>query len=111
MFACESSFRARRAPQIEESYEENAEDVGFGLFDGGDCKVGQSESDDDDEEPEKNPMEAKQSLLCILDAEVFFNSRLNSEVACFRTVFESWNPLLPRITTLTILEFFGVSDK
>ncbi|KAF2632022.1 hypothetical protein BU25DRAFT_406539 [Macroventuria anomochaeta] len=105
--------RTARQAQPEEECEEEDEDMGYALFDGVDCRVGQSESDDDDDddEPDKNPMEAKQGLLHILATEIILNIRLNGEIACFRTIFESWNPLLPHNTTLTVLEFFGVSEK
>jgi hypothetical protein len=78
------------------------EDMGFGLFDG-----------DEDGSPHgpKRPMEAKQDLLHLLSTEVIVNTRLHGELSCFRTVFESWNPLLPHQTVLQVLEFFGVSDK
>lgn len=66
---------------------------------------------DEDEQADKNPMEAKQGLLHILAAEIVLNTRLNGEIACFRTAFESWNPLLPHDTTLTVLDFFGISTK
>ncbi|KAF2833078.1 hypothetical protein CC86DRAFT_338215 [Ophiobolus disseminans] len=59
----------------------------------------------------KKPMEAKQDLLHLLSTEVILNTRLNGELSCFRTVFESWNVLLPHQTVLQVLEFFGVSDK
>lgn len=65
----------------------------------------------EDEQADKNPMEAKQDLLHILATEIVLNTRLNSEIACFRTAFQSWNSLLPHDTTLTVLDFFGVSTK
>jgi hypothetical protein len=66
---------------------------------------------DEDGQADKNPMEAKQGLLHILATEIVLNTRLNGEIACFRTAFESWNPLLPHDTVLTVLDFFGVSTK
>lgn len=75
-----------------------------------DVDLPDSESDED-EQADKNPMEAKQDLLHILATEIVLNTRLNSEIACFRTAFESWNSLLPHDTTLTMLDFFGVSAK
>ncbi|XPS98129.1 Glucosylceramidase [Ascochyta lentis] len=69
------------------------------------------ESNDEVDESDKNPMEAKQGLLHVLATEIIVNTQLNGELACFRTVFESWNPLLPHETVLTILEFFRVSAK
>ena len=107
----------RRAPAPEECEEED-EDRGYALFDGGgdsclntDEVEAELDSDDDDEDTDKNPMEAKQRLLHILATEIVMNTRLNGEVACFRTVFESWNPLLPHETVVAILDFFGVSQK
>ncbi|KAF2131450.1 hypothetical protein P153DRAFT_365035 [Dothidotthia symphoricarpi CBS 119687] len=72
------------------------------------------EADDEDEEDDqqsKKPMEAKQHLLHLLSTEIIVNSRLHGELTCFRTIFESWNPLLPHETVLAVLEFFGVSTK
>lgn len=75
---------------------------------------GFNESEDagweEEEESDKNPMDAKQSLLHILATEIMLNTHLNGEISCFRTTFESWNSLLPHETILGILEFFGVSD-
>lgn len=93
------TMAARRAPQ--EECEEDGDDEDDVLL----------ESDEDDEADNKNPMEAKQGLLHILATEIILNTRLNGEAACFRTAFESWNPMLPHDTTLTTLEFFGVSAK
>ncbi|KAF2654358.1 hypothetical protein K491DRAFT_693890 [Lophiostoma macrostomum CBS 122681] len=59
----------------------------------------------------KKPMQAKQGILHVLSTEVVINTRLHGELTCFRSVFESWNPLLPHDTILTVLEFFGVSNK
>lgn len=95
--------RVLREMQEEES---ESDDMACGL----DLGAAESESDDDDES-DKNPMEAKQDLLHILATEIILNTRLNGEVTCFRTAFESWNPLLPHDTVLTILELFGVSKK
>jgi hypothetical protein len=71
--------------------------------------------DDDDFNPSsqssKKPIQAKQSLLHILAAEIIINTKLHGELTCFRSVFESWNPLLPHQTILTVLKFFGVSEK
>lgn len=82
---------------------------GGGLF----GNIGQKRGgpDDNDAGFSINPMEARQSLLHILASEVMLNTRFNGEIACFRTTFESWNPLLPHDTILTVLEFFGVSTK
>lgn len=93
---------ASRAAAVERESED--EDMGFDLFD-------DDEPGADPYQSTKNPMEAKQSLLHILATEIILNTRLNGELACFRTTFESWNPLLPHDTALTVLEFFGVSNK
>jgi hypothetical protein len=58
----------------------------------------------------KKPMEAKQGLLHILSTDIIVNTRLHGDLTCLRTVFESWNPLLPHESILTVLEFFGVSE-
>ncbi|KAJ4301910.1 hypothetical protein N0V90_004006 [Kalmusia sp. IMI 367209] len=75
----------------------------------------EDEDDDEDEDEDnaqtKNPMEAKQKLLHLVATEVVLNTRLHEELTCFRSVFESWNPLLPHDTILTVLGFFGVSQK
>ncbi|KAF1364847.1 hypothetical protein EJ07DRAFT_161823 [Lizonia empirigonia] len=73
--------------------------------------IGDRESDDEGEGQDKNPMDTKQGLLHILATEIILNTRLNGELACFRTVFESWNPLMPHDTVLAVLEFFGASSK
>lgn len=77
-------------------------DMGFGLFD--------SDNDGAARGP-KRPMEAKQDLLHLLSTEVIVNTRLNAGLTCFRTAFESWNPLLPHQTALEVVKFFGVSKK
>lgn len=59
----------------------------------------------------KKPMQAKQNLLHILATEIILNTQLHGQLTCFRSVFESWNPLLPHDTILTVLKFLGVSDK
>jgi hypothetical protein len=56
-------------------------------------------------------MEAKQKLLHVVATEIVLNTRLHGELACFRSNFESWNPLLPHETILTVLQFFGVGAK
>jgi hypothetical protein len=65
---------------------------------------------EEEDESDKNPMDAKQGLLHVLATEIMLNTHLNGEMSCFRTTFESWNSLLPHETILVILEFFGVSD-
>ncbi|KAF1944584.1 hypothetical protein EJ02DRAFT_510226 [Clathrospora elynae] len=59
----------------------------------------------------KRPMETKQRLLHLLSTEIIVNTRLHGELTSFRTNFDSWNPLLPHQTIVTVLEFLGVSDK
>ncbi|KAJ4985568.1 hypothetical protein SVAN01_08945 [Stagonosporopsis vannaccii] len=99
---------ASRAAAVEEECEDD--DVGYSLFDDDELGADHYQSDDDGE-PTKNPMAAKQSLLHILATEVILNTHLYGEIACFRTMFESWNPLLPHDTVLKVLEFFGVSNR
>ncbi|KAF3053126.1 hypothetical protein E8E11_009794 [Didymella keratinophila] len=94
-----------------EESEESDDDVGVGASRFlRDVDSPASESDEE-EQADKNPMEAKQGLLHMLATEIVLNTRLNGEIACFRTTFESWNPLLPHDTALTVLDFFGVSTK
>ena len=76
---------------------------------GGSASLEEAEWEEEDES-DKNPMDAKQGLLHILATEIMLNTQLNGEMSCFRTTFESWNSLLPHETILGILEFFGVSD-
>ena len=90
--------------------EESDEDMGFGLFDGSSDEHEPDEYDNYNSQS-KRPMEMKQGLLHLLSAETIVNTRLHGELTCFRTVFESWNPLLPHESILTVLGFFGVSDK
>jgi hypothetical protein len=59
----------------------------------------------------KNPMQAKQNLLHLVSTEIVLNTHLHDELTCFRSVFESWNQLLPHDTILTVLEFLGVSEQ
>ncbi|OSS45706.1 hypothetical protein B5807_09625 [Epicoccum nigrum] len=87
---------------------------GASLFGGGPSFSAPNESEEavweEEDESDKNPMDAKQGLLHILATEIMLNTHLNGEMSCFRTTFESWNSLLPHETILVILEFFGVSD-
>jgi hypothetical protein len=71
----------------------------------------EAEDEDVDNQEPKRPMKAKQDILHLLSTEIIINSRLNGELSCFHSVFESWNPLLPHQTVLEILSFFGVSGK
>jgi hypothetical protein len=99
--------------ECEEAEESDDDDMDAGRF-LRDVESSNSESDsesDEDQQANKNPMEAKQGLLHILATEIVLNTRLNGEIACFRTAFESWNPLLPHDTTLTVLDLLGVSTK
>jgi ribosomal protein L12E/L44/L45/RPP1/RPP2 len=89
--------------QEEECEESDDEDMGYALFDSG-------PSDEPPPGPKK-PMEAKQDLLHLVSTEIVVNTSLYGELSCFRTVFDSWNPLLPHQTALQVLEFFGVSEK
>ncbi|ORY65109.1 uncharacterized protein BCR38DRAFT_408852 [Pseudomassariella vexata] len=71
----------------------------------------ESESDieSDDSTTTKKPMEAKQRLLHLLSAEIAINTRIHGEITVFRSVFDSWNSLLPHATLRTVLSFLGVS--
>lgn len=92
----------------EESVDDDGEEeeMGFMLADD------DGDNDDNDASPgPKRPMEAKQDLLHLLSTDIIINTRLNGEVSCFRTVFESWNSLLPHQAVLEVLNFFGVSEK
>jgi hypothetical protein len=99
------AFRHRKV--VPEEVEEECEESDDG-------EMGRVLCDDDGADDEargpKRPMEAKQDLLHLLSTEIIFNTRLHEELSCFRTVFESWNPLLPHETVLQVLKFFGVSD-
>ncbi|KAF2447483.1 hypothetical protein P171DRAFT_407672 [Karstenula rhodostoma CBS 690.94] len=92
-----ASKAARKVPQSAHEDEYDYED--------------DEEDDDVHNYPSKNPMEAKQQLLHIVATEIVLNTRLHGELTCFRSNFESWNPLLPHETILTVLEFFGVGAK
>jgi hypothetical protein len=73
--------------------------------------VHHDEDDDLGNQQAKKPMEAKQRILHILATEIVINTRIHGELTCFRSVFESWNPLLPHDTIIGVLKFFGVSEK
>jgi hypothetical protein len=70
-----------------------------------------SESDDDNSNESKRPMEAKQTLLHLLSTEIAINTRVHGELTAIRSVFDQWNPWLPHTSVLTVLEFFGISKK
>ena len=89
----------RKIPNMAESEEEDEDDDEDG--DGVDV---------DDGQRAKNPMDTKQGLLHQLSIEILINTRLYGELTCFRTVFDSWNSVLPHATAITVLEFFGVSE-
>lgn len=89
-----------------EEAEESDEDMGFGLFDDGpspEVMMAQYKP--------KNPMDAKQRLLHLLSAEILLNTKLQGDITCLRSQFESWYPSLPHDTITAILSFFGVSEK
>ena len=73
----------------------------------------EDESDDGNAEADapKRPMDAKQKLLHLLESEITINGGLDGETSCFRSAFEDWNPLLPHQSILTVMKFFGVSDR
>jgi hypothetical protein len=68
-----------------------------------------------DLEPEhqrpKSLMETKQYLLHLLSTEILINTRLHGDFTCSRSEFYSWSPSLPHSTILSVLSFFGLSDK
>jgi hypothetical protein len=99
----QASGANRFLKEIDEECEESDEDMGFALFDSG--------PDDEPPREPKKPMEAKQDLLHLVSTEIIINTSLYGELSCFRTTFDSWNPLLPHQTALQVLDFFGVSDK
>ena len=82
----------------------------FGLSDGSNEESDGIEPDLTQYKP-KNSMDAKQKLLHLLSTDILINTRLTGDITCFRTQFESWNPLLPHATIKAVLEFFGVSQK
>ncbi|KAL8688425.1 MAG: hypothetical protein Q9218_005665 [Villophora microphyllina] len=59
----------------------------------------------------KNAMDAKQSLLHLLSAETFINTRLQGEITCFRSQIENLYSSLAHDAIECIWEFFGVSSK
>ncbi|KAH7110888.1 hypothetical protein B0J11DRAFT_599189 [Dendryphion nanum] len=102
-----SAMRARDALVLsEEAYEEEPidySDEGNLEEEESDCTGGP--------ELEKKPIEAKQDLLHLLSTEIVVNRKLHGELTCIHATFESWNPLLPHETILSVFEFFGVSRK
>jgi hypothetical protein len=102
-FSLNSSSRAKAAHYLPAESMTYVKDL--------DCDEGEYEEEEDEVRVSKRPMEAKQGLLHLLSTEIVVNTRLHGELSCFRTVFESWNPLLPHQTVLVILEFFGVSGR
>ncbi|KAF2747295.1 hypothetical protein M011DRAFT_494446 [Sporormia fimetaria CBS 119925] len=59
--------------------------------------------------PPKKPMETKQGILHLLATEAIINTRLHGDFTCLHTAYESWSPLLPHETVLSVLGFLGVS--
>ncbi|KAL9581056.1 MAG: hypothetical protein Q9212_004128 [Teloschistes hypoglaucus] len=59
----------------------------------------------------KNAMDAKQSLLHLLSAEMLINTRLQGEITCFRSQIDNLYSSLPHGTIECVWEFFGVSKK
>ncbi|KUJ08149.1 uncharacterized protein LY89DRAFT_629916 [Mollisia scopiformis] len=57
------------------------------------------------------PANVKQFLLHLLSAEVLMNTRLHGDFTCARSQFYSFSPTLPHSTILSVLSFFGLSDK
>ncbi|KAF1815154.1 hypothetical protein P152DRAFT_506011 [Eremomyces bilateralis CBS 781.70] len=71
----------------------------------------ESEAESDDETLPKRPMLKKQRLLHLVSTEVAIAREIHGELSVFRSIFEQWNPLLPHSTILTVLRWFGVSQK
>lgn len=78
----------------------------------------EDDSDDDGDNDDgteiynpKNPMDAKQNLLHLLTTDVLIKTRLEGELTCFRSKYESLNPNLPHQAIHAVLEYFGVSEK
>ncbi|KAF7594767.1 hypothetical protein BBP40_008474 [Aspergillus hancockii] len=75
------------------------------------------ESDEDEDEDRndifnpRNPMHAKQNLLHLLTTDILIKTRLQGELTCFRSQYDTLNPNLCHATILTVLQFFGVSEK
>ena len=67
--------------------------------------------DESDDDLDRNPMEAQQTLLHLLSTEIQIKSRLQGEITCFRSQFESLYPSLPHATIQAVLKFFGVSES
>lgn len=59
----------------------------------------------------KNLMESKQALLHLLSSEILITTRMQGELTCVRSEFESWNQSLPHSTIYSVLTFLGVSEK
>ncbi|KAL2042597.1 hypothetical protein N7G274_004356 [Stereocaulon virgatum] len=69
---------------------------------------------DDDKyqrEPVGTPMSIKQSILHLLTTETLINTRLHGSFTILQSDFRWFGPSLPHTTILTIVRFFGVSDK
>ena len=71
----------------------------------------ESDEDEDSGNDFKSPMKAKQTLLHLFATRTLLNTRLHGEQVCFRSQVESLFPSLPHCSILTVLEYFGVSEK
>lgn len=75
------------------------------------------QSDSYDEEAEddycksKSPMAIKQSLLHLISTEALINTRLYESFTILQSDFRWFGPSLPHATILSVLRFFGASDR
>ncbi|KAL8958603.1 MAG: hypothetical protein Q9183_005804, partial [Haloplaca sp. 2 TL-2023] len=71
----------------------------------------QSDTDSDDEESEKTPMEIKQSLLNLVTTESLINTSLYGSFAVVQSDFRWFGPSLPHASVFAVLKFFGVKEQ
>ncbi|KAI6884673.1 hypothetical protein KC363_g3534 [Hortaea werneckii] len=99
----------------DESAEEEDESMGYGLFDGSSDDDEESNEDDIDDEDEtrtsRNTMAARQGLLHLLSTDVLIQTRVKGDITCFRSQIDNLYPSLPHQTIMTVLGFFGVSQR
>ncbi|KAF9883229.1 hypothetical protein FE257_003823 [Aspergillus nanangensis] len=108
--------RFLKATSSEEEEEESDEDMGFCLFDDDHNMMYDPDQTFDDHwgasvKSPANPSQAKQNLLLLLNTDTVINKRLYGEITCFRAQYESFYPSMPHSTILTVLGFFGVTEK
>lgn len=69
------------------------------------------ESDDEEKDDGKTPVDIKQSLLHLISAEALLNTRLYGSFTILQSDFRWFGPSLPHSTIFIILEFFGVPAR